>query len=124
MKGESESLGVSGAPETLDRLELLRLETVEQLRGIDQEPLRRLLLLRSVARADYEAEGPVYREWIERTDRVDGGFANFLGGLRPRDYYALADLAGEYFDEAAVETLDVDERAAAEYLRTLDALVV
>jgi len=103
--------------------ELLRRQTHIQIDGIRQNTFRRLITMYNLMKAEYEERGPVYNDWLNQKDeKVDSTFHNFVHGLTVDDYQTIAELGDEYF-KIQGDWLEVSDRTAEDYLKTLRALV-
>jgi hypothetical protein len=103
--------------------ELLRRQTHIQIDGIRQNTFRRLITMYNLMKAEYEERGPVYNDWLNQKDeKIDTTFSNFVHGLTVDDYQTIAELGDEYF-KIQSDWLEVSDRTAEDYLKTLRAFV-
>lgn len=93
----------------------------QSVAGVRQGSLRRVIVLDVVVGYDYRTNGAAHQRWIDRKkENIHDSLMNFVSGLRPGDFDALAESAAELFDAHSVEFLtDVSERTAWDYLKTL-----
>ena len=91
------------------------------VRGVRQATLKRLIVLDTVLQYDYRTQGAVYERWSKRKrDPISDTQMNFMAGVTPDDFDALAESAREIEHESDVAFLtDVSERTAWDYLKAL-----
>jgi hypothetical protein len=102
--------------------EILRRMTIQQIDGVRQQSFRRLIIMQNLIRAEHDEKGPIWDDWVERkSDHVHATYENFVRGLRVDDYQGLIDLSSDYFDMNPT-SLEMSDRTAEDYLKTLKAL--
>jgi len=106
-----------------DSAELLRRQTVIETDGIRQTTFTRLITIHNLIQAEYEERGPVYDDWLNRKgENVEDNFVNFVRGITVQDYQTIVELGDEYFNIQS-DFLEMSDRTAEDYLKTLRALV-
>jgi len=107
-----------------DERELQRRMAIQNSQGIRQKSLRRLIGLSHLVQTEYHERGEVYQEWADRKkETVNTSLANFTRELRVEDYHRLTEASADYFDETAPGLLEVSDRTAEDYLKTLRAVM-